>query len=750
MQPSPQQKARPHAARPHALEPAQAAAPTWFRWSRFWLLAASLASVITPTILVGLAGSSAALAPTSTWAAAPSQNYPAAAGRVIVRLRSNASLLAGSTHALALAMRPDQVAPMTHAATLGARLGLQLSDGHTVAPRTQVMLSSSLDSAELATRLSTDPDVEFAVPDVRRHALAAPNDPLYGNNLGFDIPNSGQWYLRAPDTTVLSSVNAEAAWAVTHGSAGVVVAMLDTGVRPDHPDLISKLLPGYDFISDASTANDGDGRDGDPSDPGDWITIAENGTKGSPYYKCLNPDDPNDPPAQMSTDSSWHGTQTAGLVGAATNNRLGMAGLGRNVLLVPVRVLGKCGGFDSDIVAAMQWAGGITVPDAPINQHPAKVINLSLGSPASCSTDPALNPLGANGAATAKLYVNAISALNQRGVAVVVSAGNDGLGVNLPADCAGAIAVSSLRHSGTKNGFSSLGPEVAISAPGGNCPSTSSEACQYPMLSTKNSGLHGPAANRWSTSIDSEVGTSFAAPLVSATVALMFSANPALTPAQVKQIMQSSARPFPTTGGGDPQAPGPFPGHVPKCIASSTEQTECYCSTSTCGAGMLDAGAALRAVAALVTVPTFSSTPDYPVAGDTVALDASAIVPPSGQSIRSLDWTITEGSGIASFAAGAANAGNTATTHSGPVATLVGSGLDGFVTVQLSVSDSAGAHVVSQRLAFGNVSNSITSASSSASKSGGGALAGPLSLAWLGGLLLAVLALARVQRRDPH
>jgi serine protease len=659
-------------------------------------------------------------------------------------------MLSVSPHAVALAVHADQVAPMAHAATLGARLGLQLADGHVVAPRTQVMLSSSLDSTELAARLSSDPDVEFAVPDVRRHALAAPNDPLYGNNLGFDIPISGQWYLRAPDTTVLSSVNAEAAWAVTHGSAGVVVAMLDTGVRPDHPDLISKLLPGYDFISDAGIANDGDGRDGDPSDPGDWITIAENGTQGGPFYKCLNPDDPNNPPAQMSTDSSWHGTQTAGLVGAATNNKLGMAGLGRNVLLVPVRVLGKCGGFDSDIVAAMQWAGGIAVPGAPVNAHPAKVLNLSLGSPGSCNPDPVQNPQGDKGAATAKLYVDAISALNKLGVVVVVSAGNDSLGVNLPADCAGAIAVSSLRHAGTKNNFSSLGTEVAISAPGGNCPSTSSEACQYPMLSTKNSGLRGPVANRWSTSIDSEVGTSFAAPLVSATAALMFSANPALTPAQVKQIIQSSARPFPTTGGGDPQPPGPLPGHVPQCGASSTAQTECYCSKITCGAGMLDAGAALRAVAALVTVPTFSSTPDYPVAGDTVALDASTIVPPSGQSIRSLDWTITEGSRFASFTTGAATAGNTATTHSGPVATLIGSGLDGFVTVQLSVTDSAGTHVVSQRLAFGNVSNNITSTSPSANKSGGGAVAGTLSLAWLAGLLLAVLTLARVGRRHRH
>jgi serine protease len=679
-------------------------------------------------------------------------------------LRSTASILSTGTRAQALAVRPDQVGAMAHAATLGARLGLSLTDGHTVAPRTQVMLSSALDSAELAARLRSDPDVEFAVPDLRRHLLAAPNDPLYPGGLPAGTPSAGQWYLHAPNATVLSSVDAEAAWAVTRGSAGIVVGMLDTGVRPDHPDLISKLLPGYDFISDVNTANDKDGRDGDPSDPGDWITVAENGTKGSPYYKCLNPDDPNDPPAQMATDSSWHGTQTAGLVGAATNNRLGIAGLGRNVQILPVRVLGKCGGFDSDIVAAMQWAGGIPVAGVPANPHPARVLNLSLGSPASCSTNPALNPQGPNAAATAQLYVDAIDALTKRRVAVVVSAGNDGLSVNLPANCAGAIAVASLRHTGTKNGFSSLGPEVAISAPGGNCPSTSPETCQYAMLSTINDGTQGPGQdpgvnNRYSTSADAEVGTSFAAPLVSATAALMLSANPALTPADVVRIMQSSARAFPTTGGGDPQTPDALPGRVPTCKPSSVQQGECYCTSgtsgtsgtsSTCGQGMLDAGAALRAVAALVTVPSFSSTPDFPAAGDTVALDASAIVPPGGQSIRSYDWTITEGAAIASFSAGAPGAGNSATTHSGSTATLAGSGQNGFVTVQLSVTDAAGTHVVSQRLAFGTISNSITSASPSTTKSGGGAVAGTLSLLWLSGLVLAVLALARVRRRPRH
>ena len=179
----------------------------------------------------------------------------------------------------------------------------------------------------------------------------AVSDPLYAGGSGFS-PASGQWYLRSASSTLVSAINAETAWSLTTGSAGVLVAVLDTGVRWNHPDLDGKLVGGYDFISESVIANDGDGRDSNPADPGDWISSTENSSDAT-LKGC------------GVSDSSWHGTQMAGLIGASTNNASGMAGLGRHVRVLPVRVLGKCGGYDSDIIAGMRWAAGLTVPSAP-------------------------------------------------------------------------------------------------------------------------------------------------------------------------------------------------------------------------------------------------------------------------------------------------------------------------------------------------------------------------------------------------
>jgi serine protease len=694
-----------------------------------------LAGLVTPlgtlTSATGI-GAALALSPgpahAATVATADTTTAPPPTARVIVRFKRSASLLAG--HARALAARPDSIGAVGHAGTLSSRHGLALRDGRTVAPFTQVVTATGMSSEALAARLSTDADVESAAPDQRRHAMAAPNDPLYHDNqTGGITPVSGQWYLRAPTATVASSIDIEGAWAVSNGSASVVVAVLDTGVRPDHPDLAGKLLHGYDFIAldnngTASTSNDGDGRDGDPSDPGDWITSTENSTKGGPYFGCADP--------FPSADSSWHGTQTAGLIGAATNNGIGMAGVGRNVMILPVRVLGKCGGYDSDIIAAMQWAAGIHFDGISDNPTPARVVNLSLGSAGSCNTSSANNP---NGFGTATNYTNAIAALALRNTAVVVSAGNDGLAVNLPANCAGAIAVAGLQHAGDKGDYSSLGPEVTISAPGGNCPSVA-PSCQYPMLSTINSGVTGPTINRFSNSGDDAQGTSFAAPLVAGTIALIFSANPSLTVNQVHGLLQSSARRFPTTGGGS----GSGGSSQPQCVAlSATAQGHCYCNTFSCGAGMLDAGAALRAVAALGTVANFTTTPSYPNFSQVVQLDASASSIQAGQGSPTYLWELIANTNGASFT----SATNAAT------ATLKTGNSTGTVTVRLTLTVGATSHVMSQNIDVGAISTSVVTATPTKS-SGGGSLASPPGLAWLAGLGLAVAALARIRRKAAH
>jgi len=210
------------------------------------------------------------------------------------------------------------------------------------------------------------------------------------------------------------------------------------------------------------------------------------------------------------------------------------------------------------------------------------VLNMSLGG----GTDPC-DPS----------YQDAISAVTATGAAIVVAAGNSSFAVEVPANCPGVIAVGALRQIGTKVGFSDFGPEVTISAPGGNCVNTAAGApCLYPILTTTNAGTTIPTANGYSDSFNPSLGTSFSTPLVSGTLALMLSARPELMPAQLKQILQATARSFPTSGS-DPT--------ISACTAPVTdasglpiEQSECYCTTSTCGAGMLDAGAAVRAAAA--------------------------------------------------------------------------------------------------------------------------------------------------------
>jgi serine protease len=611
--------------------------------------------------------------------------------RVIVKYKTDSTLM----RALSAS---STAAPPQHAQAMSARLGLALTDGRPIGAHAQALRGTGLSSQQLAERLAAQPDVEYAEVDGRKYALAAPNDPRYGPQTS-TTPAVGQWYLRAPSgativdaTSTVSAIDAEAAWNVTTGSASVVVAVLDTGVRRDHPELAPKLLAGYDFVNTATISNDGDGRDADPSDPGDFEGTGE---------------------------SSWHGTQTAGLVGAATNNGIGMASSGRDVTVLPVRVLGTGGGFDSDIQAAMLWAGGLT--STPVaNPNRAKVINLSLGSTGACSAG----------------YLDVVRQLNAAGVVVVAAAGNEGLAVGTPANCQGVsagvaygvIAVAGLRHAGTKVGYSDLGPEVAISAPAGNCVNASG-ACLYPLLTTSNSGTTTPISNAAGGSIytgtgaDATLGTSFSAPLVAGTVGLMFSANPSLTPAQVLAALKSSARPFPATGA----AAG-----VVACTApgATAQASECYCTTSTCGAGMLDAGAAVAKVAPATANIAVTST--SVAVGAAVALDgAGSRGGTSTSPIVGYQWTITSGGTSATFT----SATNASTA-------VLQTSADGTVVVRLTVTDSAGRSASSSvTLTVGTPAPTPTTPTPTqtpAPAAGGSSGGGAIGAGWLLGWLLAV------------
>lgn len=475
----------------------------------------------------------------------------------------------------ALSSRPAQTsAEVTaegtrRAQALSARAGVPLRAGRLFGPRSMVLRASGVDSATLAARLASHPDVAYAEPDRRWRAHAVPNDPLFAAGpASGQGPAVGQWYLRAPDDTLRSAANALAAWGLVSARRDLVVAVLDTGIRAEHPDLAGQVVAGHDMVSDTDFANDGDGRDGDASDPGSWVTLQEH-TQEGPLKGC------------GVENSSWHGTQVAGIVGAIADNGIGMAGTAHGVRLQPVRVLGKCGGDASDILAGIYWAAGVDQPGLPGNPTPARVLNLSLGGDGPCSSA----DLDAVRTVTAAPY-NAV---------VVAAAGNStGHSVGTPANCPGVIAVNGLRHSGAKVGFSDLGPEVAIAAPAGNCVNIEAASpCLYPILTTSNSGTREPVAGGsiWTDSFEISVGTSFATPIVAGAAALLLSARPEWTATEVRQTLQRTARPFPTSGS-DNGASDPTP--VQMCrTPDGSDQLQCYCSVGLCGAGMLDIGAAV-------------------------------------------------------------------------------------------------------------------------------------------------------------
>ncbi|HEY0661072.1 MAG TPA: S8 family peptidase, partial [Lysobacter sp.] len=343
-----------------------------------------------------------------------------------------------------------------------------------------------LDTAEaeaLMQLIAADPNVEYVHVNGRLHALMTPNDTSYNQQWGFSGANG---------------IRAQTAWDRATGQ-GVVVAVLDTGITA-HTDLDANILPGYDFVTagDGIDPRDGDNRDANPRDEGDWYAAGECG--GQP----------------RAANSSFHGTHVAGTVAAVTNNASGVAGTAFNAKVVPVRVLAKCGGSFADIIDGITWASGGAVNGVPANANPAEVINMSLGG---------------GGACPAALQ-DAINAAVGRGTTVVVAAGNDNADARnfTPAGCASVITVGSINSNGARSSFSNWGPAVDIAAPGGT------------IYSTVNTGATVPAAQGYTNMS----GTSMASPHVAGVVALMQSvaADPK-TPAQIEALITGNAAAFP-------------------------------------------------------------------------------------------------------------------------------------------------------------------------------------------------------------
>jgi serine protease len=401
---------------------------------------------------------------------------------------------------------------------------------------------STTEVADVIAEFRADPQVSYVVPDRLNTPQADPNDTEYAK----------QWDLF--EST--AGMNVPAAWPTSTGS-GVTVAVIDTGYVT-HSDLAANIVAGYDFITDTAVSVDGDGRDSNPADPGDYYAANECGT------------------GIGASNSSWHGTHVAGTIAAATNNSKGIAGIAYGAKISPLRVLGKCGGYDSDIIDAITWASGGTVSGVPANGNIAKVINMSLGGDGACTS----------------ATQSAITAAVNRGTTVVVAAGNDNDNVanHSPGNCNNVISVAATNRAGAKASYSNYGSLVDISAPGGQ----TSTGTANGIYSTLNSGTKTPSTESYAY----YQGTSMATPHIAGLVALMKSANSSLTPAQIESAVKTNARALPGSCSGG------------------------------CGAGLSDAAKTVQAVSGsgTTTGTTFSSTAAVSVPDAGAAVESSIAV----------------------------------------------------------------------------------------------------------------------------
>ncbi len=381
---------------------------------------------------------------------------------------------------------------------------------------------------------------------------AAPNDPLF----------TAQWQLH-DDNWHAAAIDAVGAWQITHGSADTVIAVIDTGVRPEHPDLVGRLLPGYDFVSGLhetgdvfnnlpidlqfARSNDGDGRDPDPTDPGDGVNAALAARLTELNIPC------------DAANSTWHGTGVASLIAANANDGVGLAGIDWNTMILPVRAIGRCGGHRSDLIDAIRWAAGVADPALPTNPYPAHIINLSLGMNDRCSAfDQA-----------------AIDDAVKAGAIVVSAVGNQGRNTaehpSSPAQCLNVVGVAATDESGYLANYSNFGRDADIAAPGGmRYPS------QYGVEVATNAGvITDSAVQTWKT----VSGTSVAAPLVSGTLGLMRSVQPNISADELTRLLYASAAPFPN---------------------DSRNRSANYCNRDTCGTGMLNTHHAVRTAVAYI------------------------------------------------------------------------------------------------------------------------------------------------------
>jgi len=343
---------------------------------------------------------------------------------------------------------------------------------------------STLDRARatvaLARSFAISPRVEYAELNLIRRAQGGPvtpNDTYYGL----------QWHYPL--------IKLPQAWGVFTGTTNTIVAVIDTGERP-HPDLDANTITGFDFISSATIAGDGDGRDADPFDEGD-------GTGPTP--------------------SSFHGTHVAGTIAAVTGNSVGVSGVcgpQNRTRVMHLRALGQGGGTDADIAQAILYAARLTNASGTLPAQRADVINMSLGGPGSTSS-----------------VQSAINSAVGAGVVIFAASGNNNSGTAFfPASYNNVISVSAVDINSEKAPYSNFNATVDVCAPGGDTSiDLNNDTYADGVLSTLvNEQTSAPVFAFYQ-------GTSMACPHAAGLAALMRSQNTALTPAQVESLMKSTS-----------------------------------------------------------------------------------------------------------------------------------------------------------------------------------------------------------------
>lgn len=366
------------------------------------------------------------------------------------------------------------------------------------------------EAADFVRELKANPAVERADIDRMYQRMVdvapsmTPTDPNYAQY---------QWNF----FNQTAGVRAPQAWDLSQGE-GVVVAVIDTGITQGNPDLQNNVIPGYDMISDKRVSRrDTDGRAPGGWDIGDWVeaNYCTGWATGGSHAADV---------------SSWHGSHVSGTIAQETNNGRGLAGLAYKAKVMPIRVLGSCGGFGSDIADGIVWAAGGEVPGLPLNTNPAEVINMSLGSvsPSTCPTE----------------YQEAIDLANSKGAIVVVAAGNDNANAAsyTMSSCNNVISVGATGITGARAYYSNYGARVDLSAPGGGG-SVDGNPNGY-IWQVMNGGEKGPEPSNWI--LGGMGGTSMASPHVAAAVAMVQSVvDTPLTLNQMRDLLKKTATPFP-------------------------------------------------------------------------------------------------------------------------------------------------------------------------------------------------------------